>query len=203
MRMPALAVSLLLLHLTSFVLAIDNGAGLTPAMGYNTWNDFRCSGITADHVKEVADKFDELKLKSFGYEYVNIDDCWCTARDAQGHLVPDPSAFPNGMKAVGDYIHDKGLKFGIYTDRGTKTCDGRPAAQGYEAQDAQTFASWGVDYLKVLSVTCLLMHLPFVKHSNHVYEIFRIFFTASHKHRKIVATLNTTPTSLPFSSTGR
>ena len=149
LHMRVLVAAFLVLHLTNVVSAINNGVGLTPAMGYNTWNDFRCSGITADHVKQVADKFDELKLKSFGYEYVNIDDCWCTARDSQGHLVPDPSAFPDGMTAVGDYIHSKGLKFGIYTDRGTKTCDGRPAAQGYEAQDAHTFASWGVDYLKV------------------------------------------------------
>lgn len=148
--MRVAAVFLLASFFAGHVSAINNGVGLTPAMGYNTWNDFRCSGITADHVKQVADKFVELKLTSFGYEYVNIDDCWCTARDSQGNLVPDPSAFPDGMKAVGDYIHSKGLKFGIYTDRGTKTCDGRPAAQGYETQDAKTFASWGVDYLKVI-----------------------------------------------------
>eukprot|EP00047_Mylnosiga_fluctuans_P005731 m.242349 g.242349 ORF g.242349 m.242349 type:complete len:400 (+) comp14019_c0_seq1:32-1231(+) len=128
--------------------ALNNGVGLTPAMGYNTWNDFRCSGITADHVKMVADKFIELNLPSVGYEYVNIDDCWATSRGSDGRLVPDPTNFPNGMKAVADYVHSKGLKFGIYTDRGTSTCDGRPASQGYEAIDAETFADWGVDYLK-------------------------------------------------------
>ena len=117
-RARVIIASLVVSHLISFAVAINNGAGLTPAMGYNTWNDFRCAGITADHVKQVADKFVELKLQSFGYDYVNIDDCWCTARDSQGRLLPDPVAFPDGMKVVGDYVHSKGLKFGIYTDRG-------------------------------------------------------------------------------------
>ena len=181
--MQIAATFFLALLFAGHVSAINNGVGLTPAMGYNTWNDFRCSGITADHVKQVADKFEELKLTSFGYEYVNIDDCWCTARDSQGNLVPDPSAFPQGMKAVGDYIHSKGLKFGIYTDRGTKTCDGRPAAQGYEAQDAKTFASWGVDYLKVRPVVFL-----------------NVLIATEAILRKTVATSTMTPTSLPFSS---
>ncbi len=143
---------------------------LTPAMGYNTWNDFRCNGISAANVMAVADKIIELGLNFAGYHYVNIDDCWCTGREnGTNVLIPDPVAFPNGMKAVADYVHSlvcwhstascintnflirvilQGLKFGIYTDRGTNTCAGRPGSQGYEALDAQTFASWGVDYVK-------------------------------------------------------
>lgn len=129
--------------------ALDNGLALTPAMGYNTWNDFRCSGINAANVMKVADAIVGTGLSKLGYEYVNIDDCWATSRDASsGRLVPDPTAFPNGMKAVADYVHSKGLKFGIYTDRGTKTCAGRPASQDHEDIDAQTFADWGVDYVK-------------------------------------------------------
>jgi len=140
-----LLISALLVQAT---LAINNGVGLTPAMGYNTWNDFRCSGITAQHVQQVADKIVSLGLDAVGYEYVNIDDCWATSRGSDGRLVPDPTAFPNGMKVVADYVHSKGLKFGIYTDRGDKTCAGRPASGGHETIDAQTFADWGVDYLK-------------------------------------------------------
>jgi len=128
--------------------ALNNGVGLTPAMGYNTWNDFRCNGITAQHVTEVADKIVALGLSAVGYEYVNIDDCWAVSRGSDGRLVADPTAFPNGIKAVADYVHSKGLKFGIYTDRGPRTCAGRPASAGYESIDAQTFADWGVDYLK-------------------------------------------------------
>ena len=98
----------------------------------------------------------ELGLVKLGYEYLNIDDCWAVSRDANEVLVPDPKAFPNGMKAVADYVHSKGLKFGIYTDRGEKTCAGRPASLGHETLDAQTFADWGVDYLKVFPKLCLL-----------------------------------------------
>lgn len=84
-----------------------------------------------------------------GYQYVNVDDCWAVTRDPHTYkLVPDPQAFPEGIKAVADYVHSKGLRFGIYTDRGYKTCAGRPASSGWEGVDAATFASWGVDYLK-------------------------------------------------------
>ncbi len=83
--------------------------------------------------------------------YVNIDDCWASSRNTTGdnRIIPDPAAFPNGMKAVADYVHSKGLKFGIYTDRGDKTCSGRPGSSGTETIDAQTFADWGIDYVKV------------------------------------------------------
>jgi alpha-galactosidase len=79
----------------------------TPAMGYNTWNDFRCDGINAANIMAVADKMVELGLDKVGYEYVNIDDCWSVGRMANGTLIPDPTAFPDGMKAVADYVHSK------------------------------------------------------------------------------------------------
>jgi alpha-galactosidase len=87
-------------------------------------------------------------MKDAGYLYVNIDDCWHGERDAQGFIKPDPARFPGGMKALADYVHSKGLKFGIYSDAGWKTCGGKPGSRGREYQDAQTYAEWGVDYLK-------------------------------------------------------
>jgi len=143
------AMFVLLLALIGQVHSLDNGVGLTPAMGYNTWNDFRCDGITDANIRLVANKIVQLGLNVAGYNYVNIDDCWASYRDNVTHrLVPDVKAFPNGMKAVADYVHSLGLKFGIYTDRGTLTCAQRPASFGFEKIDAQTFADWGVDYLK-------------------------------------------------------
>jgi alpha-galactosidase len=87
-------------------------------------------------------------MKDAGYQYVVIDDCWHGKRDADGFITADPGKFPSGMKALGDYIHSRGLKFGIYSDAGTHTCGGRPGSQGHEYQDAITYARWGVDYLK-------------------------------------------------------
>eukprot|EP00037_Helgoeca_nana_P030778 m.383854 g.383854 ORF g.383854 m.383854 type:complete len:343 (-) comp28265_c0_seq2:879-1907(-) len=129
--------------------ALDNGVGLTPAMGYNTWDDFRCGGINASNIEKVAVKMAELKFGSFGYQYLSVDDCWAIGRDKSTHaILPDPKAFPQGMKAVVDFVHAHGLKFGIYTDRGTATCVGRPGSEGFEDIDAKTYAAWGVDYLK-------------------------------------------------------
>ena len=87
-------------------------------------------------------------MKDAGYQYVVIDDCWQVARDADGNIVADPQRFPSGMKALADYVHSKGLKLGIYSDAGTKTCAGRPGSLGHEYQDARQYAAWGVDYLK-------------------------------------------------------
>ncbi len=87
-------------------------------------------------------------MKDAGYEFVILDDCWQTGRDANGNIVPDAERFPSGMKALGDYIHSKGLKFGIYTDAGMLTCAKRPGSIGHEYQDAKQYANWGVDYLK-------------------------------------------------------
>lgn len=132
--------------------ALDDGLALTPPMGFNNWNSTYCRAeFNEAMVKGIADIFVERGLKDAGYEYVNLDDCWALPeRDANGKLVPDPVRFPNGIKAVADYVHAKGLKFGIYTSAGTKTCDstGLPGALGHEYSDARQFADWGVDYLK-------------------------------------------------------
>ncbi|WP_440582121.1 NPCBM/NEW2 domain-containing protein [Streptomyces flavofungini] len=124
----------------------------TPPMGFNNWNSTHCRAeFDEAMVKGIADIFVEKGLKDAGYEYVNLDDCWALPeRDANGKLVPDPKRFPQGIKAVADYVHGKGLKLGIYTSAGTKTCNsaGFPGALGHERSDAQQFAEWGVDYLK-------------------------------------------------------
>jgi len=124
----------------------DNLA-LTPPMGWNSWNKFACN-VDEKLIKEVADALVSTGLKDAGYTYINIDDCWHGERDAQGFIQPDAKRFPSGMKALADYIHGKGLKMGIYSDAGSQTCGGRPGSRGYEFQDAQQYAAWGVDYLK-------------------------------------------------------
>ncbi len=122
--------------------------GATPQMGWNDWNAFGCD-VDAQLVEQTADTMVANGMKAAGYEYVNIDDCWLEKeRDADGNLVPDPTKFPDGIKAVADYVHAKGLKLGIYNSAGTETCAGYPGSLGHEKQDAQTWASWGVDYLK-------------------------------------------------------
>jgi alpha-galactosidase len=120
---------------------------LTPPMGWNSWNKFACN-VSEDMIKGMADAVVKSGMKDAGYEYVNIDDCWQVSRDARGNIVADPQRFPHGMKAVGDYIHSLGLKFGVYSDAGSKTCAGRPGGLGHEYQDAIQYAAWGVDYLK-------------------------------------------------------
>lgn len=118
-------------------------------MGWMAWVKFRCH-ISEDLVKTMADHIVSAGYKDVGYEYVSIDDCWMAHnRTAWGELQPNPTAFPNGMKAVADYVHSKGLKLGIYADIGTRTCAGFPGTAGHFQQDMDTFASWGVDYLKL------------------------------------------------------
>ncbi|MFE9405790.1 NPCBM/NEW2 domain-containing protein [Streptomyces sp. NPDC006530] len=132
--------------------AADNGLARTPQMGFNNWNSTHCRAeFNEAMVEGIADAFISRGLKDVGYTYVNIDDCWALPnRDASGNLVPDPVRFPHGIKAVADYVHAKGLKFGLYSSAGTKTCDtqGFPGGLGHEQQDANLWASWGVDYLK-------------------------------------------------------
>jgi alpha-galactosidase len=132
--------------------AVDNGLARTPQMGFNNWNSTHCRAEFDEAMVEgIADIFVSEGLRDAGYTYVNIDDCWALpSRDAAGDLVPDPARFPHGIKAVADYVHARGLKFGLYTSAGTKTCDsgGFPGGLGHEQQDADLFASWGVDYLK-------------------------------------------------------
>ncbi|KAI0361839.1 alpha-galactosidase [Trametes cingulata] len=130
-------------------LALDNGLARTPQMGWNTWNHFGC-GISQDTIISAAKALISNNLTSLGYEYVIVDDCWhAPARDPNtGAPVADPDKFPNGIKAVADQVHDMGLKFGIYSSAGTYTCGGRFGSLDHEEIDAQTYASWGVDYLK-------------------------------------------------------
>jgi alpha-galactosidase len=127
--------------------ALDNGLARTPPMGWNSWNKFACN-VSEDLIKQAADAMVSSGMKDAGYQYVVIDDCWQVARDAQGNIVPDAKRFPSGMQALADYVHGKGLKFGIYSDAGTATCQNRPGGRGYEFQDARQYAAWGVDYLK-------------------------------------------------------
>ena len=119
----------------------------TPPMGWNSWNKFGCN-VSEDLIRQIVDAMVASGMKDAGYQYVVIDDCWQLERDRNGNIVADPKHFPSGMKALADYVHAKGLKFGLYSDAGTKTCQGRPGSRGYEFQDARQYAAWGVDYLK-------------------------------------------------------
>ncbi|WP_266172061.1 glycoside hydrolase family 27 protein [Dyella subtropica] len=124
-----------------------NGLALTPPMGWNSWNKFGCD-INEGVIRAAADAMVSSGMKDAGYRYVVIDDCWHGERDANGDIQADAKRFPSGIKALADYIHAKGLKFGIYSDAGKKTCAGRPGSRGFEYQDARQYAAWGVDYLK-------------------------------------------------------
>lgn len=126
----------------------DNGLARTPPMGWNSWNHFGCN-VSALLIREVADAMAANGMRDAGYQYITIDDCWQVARDAKGVIVADSARFPGGMKPLADYVHSKGLKFGIYTDAGRFTCQHRPGSYGYEDIDAKTYASWGVDYVKI------------------------------------------------------
>ncbi len=120
----------------------------TPPMGWNSWNTFG-EKIDEELIKKTADVMAESGLLDAGYDYLVIDDCWSEKkRDENGRLVPDKNKFPNGMKAVADYVHSKGLKFGMYSCNGNLTCAQYPGSFEYEFIDAQTFAEWGVDFLK-------------------------------------------------------
>jgi len=120
----------------------------TPPMGWNSWNKFGCN-VSEQLIREMADAMVSSGMKSSGYQYVNIDDCWQVSRDSQGTIVADPKRFPSGIKALADYVHNKGLKLGIYTDAGRLTCQKRPGSYQHELQDARTYAQWGLDYVKV------------------------------------------------------
>jgi len=129
--------------------------GATPPMGWNSWNAFNCSGLTESLAKSMADAFISTGMKDVGYQYVNLDDCWMDGRDSSGKLKPSASKFPSGIKALADYIHGKGLKIGIYSTPNTQTCagiyggyTGGVGSKDHETTDAQTFADWGIDYLK-------------------------------------------------------
>lgn len=117
-------------------------------MGWNSWNTFGPK-IHEKLIMEIADAMVEKGYRDAGYTYIVIDDCWSLReRDTEGNLVPDPEKFPRGMKFLADYIHERGMKFGMYSAAGVKTCAGYPGSYGHEFQDAKAFASWGVDFLK-------------------------------------------------------
>lgn len=119
----------------------------TPPMGWNSWNKFACN-VSEHLIRQQADAMAASGMKDAGYRYIVIDDCWQKSRDADGNIQADPERFPSGMKALADYVHSKGLKFGLYSDAGSLTCGGRPGSAGHEFQDARQYAKWGVDYLK-------------------------------------------------------
>jgi hypothetical protein len=119
----------------------------TPPMGWNSWNTFGCSP-SESLIKGVADTFVSSGMAAVGYQYVNIDDCWMNGRDSSGNLQWDTSKFPSGIPALATYVHGKGLKLGIYESPNATTCAGKTGGAGHESQDAKTYASWGVDYLK-------------------------------------------------------
>ncbi len=127
--------------------ALENGLARTPPMGWNSWNNFGCD-VSESLIRETADAMVASGMRDAGYQYIVIDDCWQVSRDADGNIVVDPDRFPSGMKALADYVHSKGLKFGLYSCAGEFTCGGRPGSKGHEYQDARQYAAWGVDYLK-------------------------------------------------------
>jgi alpha-galactosidase len=121
---------------------------MTPQMGWNSWNKFQ-GKVSEQLIRETADAMATNGMKAAGYQYVNIDDTWeSRQRDADGNIGTDPDRFPSGIKALADYVHSKGLKLGVYSDAGTRTCAGYPGSLGHEEQDAKSYAAWGVDYLK-------------------------------------------------------
>jgi alpha-galactosidase len=151
MKTITLFVGLLLIF-ASAAFAQDQPApsanlALTPPMGWNSWNKFGCN-VSDEMIRGMADAMVKSGMKDAGYQYVVIDDCWQVERDKEGNIVPDAKRFPGGIKPLADYVHSLGLKFGIYSDAGSKTCAGRPGGLGHEYQDALKYAAWGVDYLK-------------------------------------------------------
>jgi len=134
--------------LFQFTFGQKKNIALTPPMGWNSWNTFRCDGLNEQLVKDIADKMVENGMRDAGYQYINLDDCWQIGRDSKGKIIVDSIKFPAGIQALADYIHSKGLKLGLYSDVGLMTCQKRPGGKHFEAIDAATYAEWGIDYLK-------------------------------------------------------
>eukprot|EP00027_Filamoeba_sp_ATCC50430_P015257 CAMPEP_0168565142 /NCGR_PEP_ID=MMETSP0413-20121227/13656_1 /TAXON_ID=136452 /ORGANISM="Filamoeba nolandi, Strain NC-AS-23-1" /LENGTH=400 /DNA_ID=CAMNT_0008596931 /DNA_START=26 /DNA_END=1228 /DNA_ORIENTATION=+ len=146
--------ALVLLGCFSIVLSLDNGLALLPPMGWSTWctKSIECldDWCSEREIHEIAEAMVKNGMKDLGYNYINLDDCWAGDRDANGELTADPRRFPSGMKALADYVHSLGLKLGLYTCAGNLTCKGgRPGSWGHFDQDAQTFANWEVDQVKM------------------------------------------------------
>lgn len=141
------SLSFFILFIAVFSSAQKKNIALTPPMGWNTWNTFHCD-IDEKLIRESADFMVSSGMKDAGYEYIVLDDCWQISRDTTGKIVADPKHFPSGIKALSDYVHSKGLKFGLYSDVGRMTCQRRPGGRGFEEIDAKTYEEWEVDYLK-------------------------------------------------------
>ncbi|KAL4229809.1 hypothetical protein ACF0H5_010201 [Mactra antiquata] len=159
-KLEARFLGVLMLCLTfDWTISLDNGLALTPPMGWLSWERYRCNidcvndpdnCISEKLYMKMADLLVSEGYKDKGYIYVNIDDCWMEKqRDSNGSLVADRQRFPHGIKWLADYVHAKGLKLGIYEDMGTYTCGGYPGSEFYLQQDAQTFALWGIDSVKL------------------------------------------------------
>ncbi len=134
---------ILILFLIAIGASVDNGLGKTPQMGWNSWNHFKCN-INETVLKQTTDKIIELGLDKKGYIYVNVDDCWQTDRDNTTKvIIEDKKKFPSGMGSLAKYVHEKGLKFGLYSDAGSMTCQSKPGSYGFEKIDAETYAKWG------------------------------------------------------------
>ncbi|KAB5531402.1 alpha-galactosidase [Coniochaeta sp. 2T2.1] len=133
--------------LVSIVVAVNNGLARTPQLGWNNWNSLGCD-VSEELLLETSQKLLDLGLRDVGYNYVVLDDCWSDGRDADGYLVADKIRFPRGMKFVADSIHEKGLLYGMYSSAGEYTCARYAGSLDHEKHDAQSFASWEVDYLK-------------------------------------------------------
>lgn len=127
--------------------AVDNGLGLTPPMGWNSWNRFGCD-INESLIHETVDAALNLGLDKLGYVYFNLDDCWQLSRNSTGYIVEDSDKFPSTIASLSDHIHSKGLKFGLYSDAGLYTCQKRPGSLNHEAKDAAVYMEWKIDYLK-------------------------------------------------------
>lgn len=164
MAFSTYAVLLAALTLSSLpsALALNNGVGITPAMGFSTWNAYACD-IDANVIEQASQALIDQGFKDFGYEYINIDDCWqADERDADTNILQANSEkFPNGLKAVVDKIHSHGLKAGIYSSAGTLTCGRKIASLGYEKEDAQMYADSGFDCEYVYMVSrCVVSSIP-------------------------------------------
>ncbi len=139
---------ILFLILICCVSSLDNGLGKTPQMGWNSWNHFACN-IDEEVIKRTADAMVSSGFVDKGYVYLNLDDCWQLSRDTTtGRIQEDKEKFPSGIKTLSNYVHSKGMKFGLYSSAGTKTCEGRPGGLYFEEIDAQVYEEWEVDYLK-------------------------------------------------------
>jgi alpha-galactosidase len=194
--MPSRSTFLVGLSLSSFglpTLALDNGAGLRPTLGWNSWNVYK-EALDENVVRETAKMLISTGLAAKGFVYVNLDDCWheYNRSASSGDLIPDAAKFPTPMKKLVDDIHSLGLKFGIYTDVGYKTCQKRPGTYGHETQDAELFANWEVDFVK--SDSCFTSADPTSQPANGTlcYE----------DYQKFAAALNATGRSMVHSVKG-